>query len=792
VTELPIDGVLRPLVDALERSGRAVLQAPPGAGKTTRVPLALPDRGGRIVMLEPRRLAARAAAERMAETLGESVGETVGYRMRGATRVSPNTRIEVVTEGVLTRMLLSDPALEGVGTVIFDEFHERSLNADLGLALTWEARQALRPDLSIIVMSATLDAEPVAAMLDDAAVITAEGRAFPVETRWLEQPLKRGYRFEDALADLVRTAEAETDGGILVFLPGAPEIRRVEQRLKSLPHCVVRPLYGALSSEEQRAAIAPARGPRKIVLSTSIAETSLTIEDVRVVVDGGLARRQRFDPGSGMARLVTERVSRAEADQRRGRAGRIAAGQCYRLWTRGEEGALPLQAPPEIAYADLARLALDLAIWGDRDAGGLALLTPPPEGALSRAQALLRDLGMIDSDGAPTEHGRSASALPLHPRIAHMVTLAGEQAAPLAAILSARSSAAAVDLAERLAQPLEGSVRVESRRLARSLRPSRPMSLGEMVALAYPDRVARRRPGDLARYLTSGGKGALLPPDEPLGALEFLAIAETDGHPREAQVRSAAAFTESELRNTFADRIEETLVCEWSSRDGCVVTARQETFGALVLSERPWPDAPPERVGTAMLEGARQIGLPWSGAARRFAARVQWARGAGRDLPEMSDRALMDSLEDWLLPFLAGIRTSEAWRSFDILPALEHMLDRRQRARLDATAPSNFQTPLGRQIPIDYSDAGPAVSVRLQELFGLTQHPAIAGQPVRLTLLSPAARPLQVTSDLAAFWAGSYADVRRDMRGRYPKHPWPEDPTDAAPTSRAKRRSGSR
>jgi ATP-dependent helicase HrpB len=787
-TGLPVEAVLPGLVAALDRSGRAVLQAPPGAGKTTLVPLALAGAPGRVIVLEPRRLAARAAAERMAALLGEPVGGRVGFRMRGATRVSAGTRIEVVTEGVLTRMLLADPSLSGIGTVVFDEFHERSLNADLGLALTWEARTALRPDLRIVVMSATLDAGPVAALLDGAPVLTAAGQTHPVETIHLDRPVPHGRRLDEAVAGLVRRAIDEAPGGILAFLPGAAEIRRVEARLSDLPGCAVRPLYGALPPAAQRAAIAPSDGPRKIVLATSIAETSLTIEDVRVVVDGGLTRRQRFDPGSGMARLVTERVSRAEADQRRGRAGRLGPGRCYRLWSRGEEGALALQAPPEMAVGDLARLALDLAIWGDRDGTGLAFLTPPPAPALAAAQDLLRDLAMIDAGGAPTDHGRAAAAMPLHPRLAHMLATAGRPAAPLAALLAAPPvPGAPVDLAARLDR-LDPPTRAEARRLARLARDGAPMSVGGMLALAWPDRIAQRRPGDVPRYLTAGGKGAYLAPDDALAALPLLAIAETDGHPREARIRSAAALTESEVRERFADRIETVATCTWSSRLGRIVAVRQERFGALVLAERPWRDAPPDAVAVAMLDGVRELGLPWTVRARRFAARVAWARAAGADLPDLSDGALMADLDAWLAPHLSGVRTVEAWRAFDLLPALEATLDWPGRQALDGIAPAAFTTPLGRSVPIDYAEDGPELSLRLQELFGVTRHPVVGGRPLRITLLSPAGRPVQVTSDLPGFWASSYADVRRDMRGRYPKHPWPEDPTAAAPTLRAKPR----
>ncbi|MBM9594344.1 ATP-dependent helicase HrpB [Roseitranquillus sediminis] len=798
MTRLPVEDALPEFLSALARAGRAVLQAPPGAGKTTLVPLAIHHASlspGRIVMLEPRRLAARAAAERMAEMLGEPVGRTVGYRMRGATKVSRETRIDVVTEGVLTRMLLADPGLDGIGMLIFDEFHERSLNADLGLALAWEVRGALRDDLKLLVMSATLDAAPVAAMLDAAPVITAEGRAYPVETIWLDRPLPRERRLEDAAADLIRRALSETEGGVLAFLPGAGEIRLTAMRLGDLPGCAVRPLYGALPPAVQRAAIRPDREARKVVLATSIAETSLTIEDVRVVVDCGLARRQRHDAASGMARLVTERVTLAEADQRRGRAGRVAPGTCYRLWTRGEEGALARFPPPEIAVADLARPALDLALWGARDGTALALLTQPPAAALAEAQALLLELGMIETDGAPTEHGRRAAELPLHPRLAHMATVAGDAAASVAALLSEPPPPGApTDLVARLAALQRGeegyrAARTQARRLARALpQVDAALSLGAMVALAYPDRVALRRPGDAPRYLLSGGKGAALPPDDPLAHLPMLAVAETDGHPREARIRQAAVLIESELRDLFPDRIHTERICEWSRREGRVLAVERERFGALVLVERPWRDAPDEAVTAAMLQGVRTLGLGWSATARRLRARIALASAEGHDLPDVSDEALTDRLEEWLAPHLSGVRTAAAWQAFDLTPALEAMLDWPARQALDQAAPSHYGTPTGRSVAIDYSGEAPEVAVRLQEMFGVTSHPVVAGRPLRITLLSPAGRPLQTTTDLPGFWSGSYVDVRKDMRGRYPRHPWPDDPTAAQPTLRAKPR----
>ncbi len=807
--DLPITEALPALLDALRRDGRAVLQAPPGAGKTTVVPLAMLQAGltaGRILMLEPRRLAARAAAERMASSLGEPVGRTVGYRIRGEAKVSDATRIEVVTEGILTRMIQADPSLDGIGAVIFDEFHERSLNADLGLALTWEARGVLRPDLLLLVMSATLEAQPVAAMLDAAPVVSSAGRAFPVETRWLDRPVPKAIRFEAAAADLVARAAADSSGGVLVFLPGEGEIRRVEAALAGRlpPDCAVRPLYGAMDFAAQRRAIAPAGTGRKVVLATAIAETSLTIEDVRVVVDTGRARRARFDPGSGMSRLVTERVTKAEAEQRRGRAGRVAEGLCYRMWTRAEEGGMAAFPPAEIEAADLTGFALDLALWGAEGPEALALLTPPNPGAFAEGRALLAGLGALDEAGRITGHGRRIAAMPLHPRLGHMLAVAGRQAAALAALLADRDSLQdrRVDLMLRK-RLLDGDkvaeanpaalarIRAEAKRLAALVpAPEQPMGWAAMAALAYPDRIGQRRAGDAPRYVLSGGKGAVLPEEDPLAATRLLVVLDQDGDPREARVRLAAALSEAELRELYADRIRWQRVCAWSRREGRVTAREQEMFGALVLADRIWRDAPPGEVAKAALEGIRLLGLPMTDAAHRFRARVELLRGSGADLPDLSEPALIDGLEDWLLPHLGGVRTAEEIRRLDPIDALRARLDWEQMRLLDRMAPASYRTPMDRSVPIDYSGEGPAIALRLQEMFGTTRHPMVAGQPLRITLLSPAGRPLQTTTDLPGFWAASYAEVRKEMRGRYPKHPWPEDPTVAAPTLRAKPRKG--
>ena len=813
MTTLPIHDAITPLITALTDRGRAVLQAPPGAGKTTVVPLALRNAGltsGKILMLEPRRLAARAAAERMAQTLGEKPGETVGYRVRGESKVSARTRIEVVTEGILTRMIQSDAELSGIGAVIFDEFHERSLNADLGLALCLEIAEALRDDLILLAMSATLDAEPVAKLMGDVPVITSEGRAYPVETRWLETPTPKAMRLEEATARLITRAVDETQGGVLVFLPGEGEIRRTQSLLNLPADCQVRPLFGAMPFKDQQAAIKPSETGRKVVLATSIAETSLTIQDIRVVVDAGRARRARFDPGSGMSRLVTERVTRAEATQRQGRAGRVAEGTCYRLWTKGEEGALLPFPPAEIDAADLTGLALELALWGAQPED-LAFLSQPNPGTYAEAQTVLRMLGALDTQNRITEHGRALAAIPLHPRLAHMLAIAGSQAAPLAALLAARDPlgrGAPVDLSLRLEalrdlktftdrRPYQVNraalhgIRDEAKRLARTTKAkdTAPLNAAEMAALAYPDRIGLHRKGDAPRFILSGGKGAILDEGDPLASTRLIVVTDTDGNPREARIRQAIPISEAEIRGLFTDQIAWQDNCTWSKRERRVIARRQEMLGAIALDDRIWKDAPADAIATAMLDGVRDLGLTLSDAARRFVARVDLIREVGHDLPDMSPEALLESIEDWLLPHLSGVKTADHWKKFDLLDPLRARLDWNQMQLLDRLAPAHFTTPIDRKIPIDYSGEHPEISLRLQEMFGQVTHPMVGKTPLRVTLLSPAGRPVQTTMDIPGFWASSYDDVRKDMRGRYPKHPWPDDPTQADPTLRAKRRN---
>ncbi len=762
-------------------------------------------------MLEPRRVAARAAAERLAEAFGEKPGGTVGYRMRGESRIGPTTRIEVVTEGILTRMIQSDPSLDGIGCVIFDEFHERSLQADLGLALVLELRAALRPDLRLLVMSATLDAAPVAALMDDAPIVTAEGRSFPVETRWLNRPWEAGapnwHDFIRASARLILTALDETAGGILAFLPGAGEIRAVARALSGhLPADVaVQPLYGALPAARQREAIRPLGTGRKLVLATAIAETSLTIEDIRVVVDCGRARRSRFDPGSGMARLVTERVTRAEAEQRRGRAGRVAPGICYRMWMQGQEGGLASYPPPEIAAADLAGLALDLAEWGAGNADALHFLTPPPAPALAAARALLADLGGLDAGNRPTPHGRAMARVPAHPRLAHMLVAGGgHRAAELAALLEApappgrgaeiTARLAMADAPEDQRRATLAAIAETRRRLARHAGPDRGLSDGALLSLAYPDRIARRRPGDAPRYLMAGGKGAVLPKHDPLAGAPWLVAADLDGDRQDAVIRLAAAITRAELDALHGARMQRRHLCHWSRRDRRVIAVEQLTLGAIAVEERPG-DPEPAALAAAQTEAVRDLGLAalgWTAASRRLQARAVWARAGGADLPDLADATLLTGLEDWLPAWAGPARTRDELARIDMGPVLTALLGRDGTALLDRLAPSHFTAPTGSRVPIDFGGAAPSIAIRLQEMFGLAAHPTVGQrrEPLVIELLSPAGRPVQTTADLPGFWRSSYADVRKDMRGRYPRHPWPEDPLAAEPTRRAKPRHG--
>lgn len=816
--DLPIEAVVPDLLAALADRGAAVLVAPPGAGKTTRVPLhllAAPWRGdGRIVMLEPRRLAARAAAARMAATLGEPVGATIGHRVRMETRVSKATRIEVVTEGVFTRMILDDPELTGVAAVLFDEFHERSLDGDLGLALALDARAALRPDLRLLVMSATLDGARVRDLLGDAALIVSEGRAHPVETRHL--PRRPDGRLEADVAAAVVTALAADPGSVLVFLPGQAEIRRVAEALdgRLSPEVEIAPLYGALPPAEQDRAIRPVPlGRRKVVLATSIAETSLTIEGVRIVVDCGLARVPRFEPDTGLTRLETVRVSRASADQRRGRAGRTEPGVCWRLWPEPQTAALAAFDRPEIVEADLANLVLDLAEWGVTSADGLAFLDPPPKPAWDEAVALLAELEAIDADGRPTAEGRALRRLPLHPRLAHMVHRAalgggGRLAAEIAVIVAERGLGGnAVDLEERVRRLRadRGPRAEEARRLAaRWADLAGPAvsddfaggleTCGRILALAYPDRVAQAR-GAPGAFRLAGGRGARVEPHEALARESFLAIAELQGAAREARILLAAPLVLADLEQDFAAQIVEEDEVVFDDAALRVRARRIRRFGRVVLTERPLERPDPAAVAHALMRAVAARGLaslPWSRAAERLRHRVEYCRRAGLErLPDFSDAALLAGLDDWLAPRVLGRTGLADLRETDVFDGLDAALDWEARRLLDAEAPTHFTVPTGSSVPIDYeAESGPAIAVRVQELYGLDRHPAICGGrvPLLVELLSPAHRPIQITRDLPGFWRGSWRDVRIEMKGRYPRHPWPEDPLAAPPTTRAKPR----
>jgi len=833
-SRLPVAEAVPRVAAALAERGGAVLEAPPGAGKTTLVPLLLLEapwlERGRIVMLEPRRLAARAAARRMATMLGERVGETVGYRTRLDTKVGPSTRLEVVTEGILVRTLQADAALDGTGLVIFDEFHERSLDGDLGLALTLETRRVLRPDLRLLVMSATLDGAGVADLLGGAPVISSPGRMYPVETRYLDRP--PADRIEDGVVRAIESALGRETGSLLVFLPGVREIRRVERRLQKRdlgPEVRITPLYGDLPQAAQDAAIEPPPpGTRKVVLATSIAETSLTIDGVRVVVDGGLIRRARFDLRTGMTRLITQRVSQAAADQRRGRAGRTEPGICYRLWPEHEQALLAPFTPPEILEADLAPLTLELARWGTVDPASLSWLDPPPAAAYAQARTLLRELDALDHDGRLTAHGRAMASLGFHPRLAHMMLRARESghgalACDVAALLSERdilrSSGGARDCDLRLrlellhergaGRQLPAGLAVDRGSLERAKEQARKWrrqlgvaddsasraAAGGVVALAYPDRIAQRRGATVGSFRLAGGSGALLNPADPLASEDFLAVAELDGDPRNARVFLAAPLARADIETLFASHIERADLVAWESREQAVLARRRERLGALTLRDDPLPDPPPEAIRAAMLDGLRELGLdalPWTREATMLRDRIRFAgRIEAGGWPELSDAALLAGLSEWLGPFLDGVTRRSQLGHLDLAAALTAMLSWEQRRRLDQLAPTHVAVPSGSRVPIDYG-AGetPVLAVRLQELFGLGETPAVAGGrvPLLLHLLSPAGRPLQVTRDLRGFWATSYAGVRAEMRGRYPKHSWPDDPMTAPPTARAKRR----
>ncbi|MDB5506051.1 MAG: HrpB [Devosia sp.] len=809
--KLPIDAALPALLAALVLSPCAVLVAPPGAGKTTRVPLALLDApwlgGRRIVMLEPRRLAARAAARRMAASLGEAVGETVGFRVRMETKVSRRTRIEVVTEGVFTRMLLDDPELRGIAAVIFDEFHERSLDGDLGLALALDAT-ALRPDLRILVMSATIDGARVARLLGDAEVITSEGRAFPVVSRYLPRdPL---LRLEDQVTAATLEAMRNDLGSVLVFLPGQAEITRVAERLAGrVPAGVeVLPLYGQLTPAEQDRAIAPmTNGGRKVVLATSIAETSLTIEGVRIVIDSGLKRVPAYDPATGLSELVTRTVSRAGADQRRGRAGRTEPGVCIRLWSEGQTGGMAPFDTPEILEADLAGLVLDLASWGVGDPFQLRFLDPPPKPAWSEAVELLKRLDALDGDSRITDEGKQLARLPLHPRLAHMVLRAGAAgeamlAAELAVLLGERGLGGdGVDLVGRLERfrrergPQADAARQLAERWARlvSTERSNGGDAGRQLARAFPDRVAQAA-GAPGRFRLSNGRAASLEVTDALARAPFLVITDISGAAATGRIRGAASIDRETIEAVFAAAITDATVVTFDSAARAVRARRLRSFGALKLGEGPVPVPLNQRTAELLAEGIAGIGidvLPWSAEQRSLRARASYLQSVlGETWPDLSDSALGRDVA-WLAPLLVGKANLAEIGAADLAGALDSLLSWHQRTDMDRLLPSHFDAPSGSRVPIDYAaENGPALSIRVQELFGLDTHPSIANGTVKLLLLllSPAHRPIQTTRDLPGFWRGSWKEVAKDLKGRYPRHPWPDDPRTAQATSRAKPR----
>ncbi len=839
MSDLPISQVMAEILQQLRDHDNLVLQAPPGAGKTTLVPLCLLDqpwlkKSGRIIMLEPRRLAARTAARRMAQMLGQRVGQTVGYRVRLDHKVSDQTRIEVVTEGVLIRKLQQDPELSGIQAVIFDEFHERSQEADLGLALCLDVQQGLRDDLKLIVMSATLDGEKVAHLMGDAPIVTSQGRSHPVEIRYLDRPFTGPV--EQAVTMAVRDAIKRDEGNILVFLPGAGEIERCAALIRDLElDVMVAPLYGMMPPADQdRAILPPPAGKRKIVLATAIAETSLTIEGIGIVIDGGLDRSPRYDTRSGMTGLETRRLSRASAEQRAGRAGRISAGICYRLWTAAaQRGLLPFAAP-EITKADMMPLALELASWGVGDAGELRWLDLPDRAAMAAAKEVLQDLGALDRGGQISAHGRQMARLAMHPRLAHMVLKAqelgfGQTGVMVAALLAERDilrdkSADMRHRVELLSQFPEGSkamVRKAGGDLAALQRVSRqvkswskslklskagdilPHKTGLCLALAYPDRIGKRRPGGMARYLLSGGRGAVLDEADGLGCEKYLAVChlalnsirggQTKTGGRDARIYLAAPLDVSDIEEIFRDRIMVREQVEWDGRTSSVLARKRQMLGKMTMGEERLKNPDPAAVLAALCSGIRKMGLgslPWNRESRDFQARLLFCRRYDADggWPDLSHEALLDGLEDWLGPYLGEMTTAAQLKSLNLADILKGRLTWQMRERLDQLVPGHYRVPGGSKIALDYSLDPPVLAVRLQEMFGLDRTPTVMAGRVRLLvhLLSPAGRPLQVTQDLENFWHSSYDAVKKDMKGRYPKHHWPDDPLAATPTRHVK------
>ena len=801
---LPIHDVITQVQEAITVEKRAVIVAPPGAGKTTIIPLKLldnPNINGQIIILEPRRLAARAAASQMAAILNEKIGETVGFKIKGLTKVSKQTRIVVMTEGILIRMIQSNPSLSEVGCIIFDEFHERSINSDLGLALSLQLAEILRSDLRIIVMSATLDVGSVSDLLDTKAPIISDGRAYPVNCEYLSRPRSKNDKLWENFAKLVSDAFEMTEGGILAFLPGEAEIRATEKLLKEkLPNsAIIMPLYGSLPFEQQNKILEPLKDEtfRKVVLSTSIAETSLTISGIKVVVDSGYTRRSRYDPTSGMSRLITQKISKAEANQRMGRAGRVAAGWCYRNWAVSEEGGMSEFPPSEIEISDLSNFALELSLWGSKPES-MKFLTMPEPNRLTKAYELLNQLGAISGQNKITPHGRDIAKFPCHVRLAHMLSKAGKKSAIIAALLQNRDimfDKHNSDFQLRLNKfdealhsgeinaGLYSKIKIDLKIFQNLLQHDSSFSSAQSLALAFPDRIGKKRDGSNSKFILSSGKGAYVHKDDPLSRKKYIVAVDIDGDKKDSKIRLGIEISENEIRELFADTIVWQETCHWSTREKRIKAIRTEVLGKIPLKSQTWTNPPTERISSAILEGIKDLGFNFGPAEEQFITRVKIG---GEEYPNMEISHLQETAKEWLTPFVKNIKTADDWRKFDCLPALRNLLSWKQHRKLDEVVPKYFVSPLGRKLSIDYLGQHPSVELRMQELFGQKSHPMIKKKPLLLTLLSPAGRPLQKTMDLPNFWRTSYLEIRKEMRGRYPKHSWPERPENEKPTIKVK------
>ena len=801
---LPIHDVLKQVHEAISVESRAVIVAPPGAGKTTIVPLSLlesPNVNGQIIILEPRRLAARAAASQMASLLNEKVGETVGFQIKGLNKVNKQTRIVVVTEGILIRMIQSDQSLSKVGCIIFDEFHERSINADLGLALSLQVAEVLRNDLKILVMSATLDVAPVSKILDTNAPVISDGRAYNVKCNYLSRPKSKDDNLWENFSELVYDAFKMTDGGILAFLPGEAEIRTVEKLLKRTlsQTALIMPLYGSLPFEQQTKILEPLENKivRKVVLSTSIAETSLTIPGIRVVVDSGYTRRALYDPSSGMSRLITQKISKAEAEQRMGRAGRVAEGWCYRYWSASEEGAMPEFPPSEIEISDLSNFALELSLWGS-ELKSMKFLTEPEPARLEKAYELLYQLGATTLQNKITPHGREISKFPCHVRLAHMLTKAGKKSAIIAALLQNKDilfNEGSSDFQLRIDHfqdelkrrkikiGLFSRIEADRKILEKLVKHETSLSIAQSLALAFPDRIGKKRDGSNPKYLLCSGKGAHLQQGDPLSKQNYIVAVDIDGDRKDTKIRLGIGISENEIRELFEEKIIWQNTCYWSTREKRLKTLRTEVLGKISLKSENWINPPFEEIASTIINAIVDIGFHFSAAEEQFIARVKLG-GAG--FPNMEKNHLKETAKEWLKPFIKNIKTADEWKKFDCLPALQNLLSWQQLTKLDEVVPKYFVSPLGRKLPIDYTGEHPSIELRLQELFGQKSHPLVKNKPLLVTLLSPAGRPLQKTMDLPNFWKTSYLDIRKEMRGRYPKHSWPERPEYEKPTTKVK------